>query len=61
MEGGISLGKITVMVPKDVEDDLRDYVAKKYPRATYGKLGKVVSKAVRYYLDHIGKTIFQDD
>ena len=55
------MGKITVMVPKDVEDDLRDYVAEKYPRKTYGKLGEVVAKAVRYYLDHVGKTIFPDD
>lgn len=57
----MTLGKITVMVAKDVEEDLRNYVAKKYPQKTYGKLGEVVTKAIRYYLDHIGKNIFPDD
>lgn len=55
------MAKITVMVADPVEKELRDYVAQKYPQNTYGKLGEVVTKAVQYYLDHIGKTIFPDD
>ena len=61
MEGGINMGKMTVMVDNKVEEQLRLYVSQKYPQETYGKLGEVVTKAVRYYLEHIGKTIFPDD
>ena len=45
------MGKITVTLKEQVEDALRLYVSKKYPKQTYGKLSLIVNKAVKEWLE----------
>ena len=45
-----NLGKLTIILSNDVEEDLRNYVASKYPLQTYGKISFVIEKALEKYL-----------
>lgn len=40
------MGKITVMIPDELEKNLREYIAKEFPQETYGKLSELVTKAL---------------
>jgi len=44
------LGKITVIIPDELEKNLRKYIAEKYPQKTYGKLSEIVTKALHSFM-----------
>lgn len=44
------MGKITISLSDDVEKRLREHVTKTYPEKPFGKLSKVVEKAVSEWL-----------
>jgi len=47
------MGKITVIIPDQLEENLRKYVAEHYPQETYGKLSKIVTEALHsWMLEH---------
>jgi hypothetical protein len=41
---------MTIMLSKEVEEDLRKYVARKYPTEIYGKISFVIEQALKEYL-----------
>lgn len=44
------MGKMTFTIDEQVEEDLRNYVAKNYPQVSYGKLSKIVNEALKFWL-----------
>ena len=44
------MGKLTIMLPDDVEDELRDYIRSKFKRP-FGKLSSVIAEAVKKKLE----------
>jgi metal-responsive CopG/Arc/MetJ family transcriptional regulator len=46
----VKMPKITLMIPDDLNDELREYVTKKFPKEPYGKLSEVTQKALREYI-----------
>lgn len=44
------MGKMTFTIDKQVEEDLRNYVAKTYPLESYGKLSKITNEALKMWL-----------
>jgi hypothetical protein len=46
--------KLTVIISQEAENQLREYVTKKYPRSPFGKLSKVVDLAIKEYLQKEG-------
>lgn len=42
--------KITVVISEDTENELRDYIRKKY-RKPFGKLSEVIELSVKEYLE----------
>ena len=44
------MGKLTVMLSEKMENDLRRYVAKRYPTETYGKISYVIEQALIKYI-----------
>ncbi len=45
------MGKLTIMLSKETEENLRKYVAQKYPTETYGKMSFVIEQALKKYLE----------
>lgn len=44
------MGKITIMLNNETENKIRDYIAEKYPRKTFGKISEVIETAINEYL-----------
>lgn len=42
--------KLTIVISKESDDNLRDYIAKKYPRTSFGKLSEVAEEALTEYM-----------
>ena len=48
----ICMPKLTVMITKEIDDNLRDYIARKYPRESYGKLSEITINALKEYIEN---------
>lgn len=44
------MGKMTIILSDEVEEQLRKYIAKKYPTETYGKISKIIEDALKQFL-----------
>ena len=42
--------KLTILISEETNNNLRDYVAKKYPREPYGKLSEITEEAIKEFL-----------
>ncbi|HMK95684.1 MAG TPA: hypothetical protein VK536_09845 [Candidatus Limnocylindrales bacterium] len=45
------MGKLTIVLSEKTENDLRKYVAKKYPTEIYGKISFVIEQALLKYFE----------
>ncbi len=44
------MGKITILLSDEVEEQLRRYIAKKYPTETYGKISEIIEVSIKHFL-----------
>lgn len=44
------MGKMTILLSDKVEEQLRIYIAKKYPTETYGKISQIIEDALKLFL-----------
>ena len=49
------MGKMTFTIDEQIEEDLRNFVAKTYPLESYGKLSKIVNEALKFWLLKYGQ------
>lgn len=44
------MGRINILISDETENKIRDYIAKKYPRQTFGKISEISETAIIEYL-----------
>ena len=44
------MGRINIMLSDETENNLRDYISKKYPRQTFGKISELIEQTLKEYL-----------
>jgi hypothetical protein len=46
------MGRINIILTDETENKVRDYIAKKYPRQTFGKISEVTENALKEFLQN---------